>query len=126
MDSNQFYPGKSSTKKVFEWLGFGLSCGGCFLTVLFSIITCSRGGKIFMKKGELKLSLFIIGVIIGALIAVAGLVFSILSIEKGTTIAGISKITMVSLIVACVAVFWAIVPNATICGYNCVVNDLFK
>ena len=124
MDNNQFYP-KSSSKKLFEWLGFGLSCGGCFLTVLFSIITCSRGGKIFRKEGELKLSLFIIGVIIGALIAVAGLVFSILSIERGTKLAQISKITMVSIIVAFVAIFWAIVPNATICGYNCVVNDLF-
>lgn len=126
MDNNQFYPGASSTKKLFQWLGFGLSCGGCFLTVLFSIITCSRGGKIFRKEGELKLSLFIIGVVIGAVLAIAGLVFSILSLERGTRLADMSKITMVSMIVACVAIVWAIIPNATICGYNCVLNDLFK
>ena len=125
MDNNQFYPGKSSTKKLFQWLGFGLSCGGCFLTILFSIITCSRGGKIFRKEGELKLSLFIIGVVIGVLIAIAGLVLSILSLEKGARLADMSKITMVAMIVACVAIIWAIIPNATICGYNCVVNDLF-
>ena len=124
MDNNQFYPAKNSTKELFKWIGLGCSSLGCLLTVIFSIVTCSSGNAkltdAIKKDGDLKMSLAIIGVIIGALIAIAGLVLSILSIEKGTKI---NKIVMISVIVAVVAIIWAIIPNATICGYNCVINN---
>lgn len=124
MDNNQFsVQPSSSTKKILEWVGFGCSCFGCFLTVIFSIVTCARGGKVFMHEAEFRMSKWIIGVILAAIIAIAGAVVSIISIERGTKIREISKITMISLIIAAVAIFWAIVPNATICGYNCVFND---
>ena len=124
MDNNQFYPAKNSTKELFKWIGLGCSSLGCLLTVIFSIVTCSSGNAkltdAIKKDCDLKMSLAIIGVIIGALIAIAGLVLSILSIEKGTKI---NKIVMISVIVAVVAIIWAIIPNATICGYNCVINN---
>ena len=115
-----------SNKKLFEQIGFYCSCAGCFLTILFSIITCSRGGKVFIHDGELGMSKWIIGVILAAIITIAGIVLSILSIEKGTPISEISKMTKIALIVGAVGIFWAIVPNATICGYNCVFNDKMK
>ena len=79
--------------------------------------------RVFFDEGEFGMSKWIIGVIIAAIITIVGLVFSILSIERGTGFANISKITKIALIVAAVGLFWAIVPNATICGYNCVLND---
>lgn len=66
------------------------------------------------------MSLWLIGVIIAALIAIAGLVFTILSLEKGQKL---SKFAMVSIILAAVAIVYAIIPNATICSYNCMLND---
>lgn len=123
MDNNQFYSGRNQTKMLFQWIGFGCSCLGCLLTVIFSIVTCSRGIKVLEHEGEFGMSKWIIGVIIAVIIAVAGLVLSILSIEKGTKI---NKIVMVSVIVAFVAIIWAIIPNTTICSYNCMLNDKLK
>lgn len=123
MDNNQFNPAKNSTKDLFKWIGLGCSSLGCLLTVIFSIVTCSRGNAKLtdaMQDDKLKMSLAIIGVIFGLLIAIAGLVISILSIEKGTKI---NKIVIISVIVAVVAIIWAIIPNATICGYNCMINN---
>lgn len=129
MDNNQFNPVKKSTKELFKWIGLGCSGFGCLLTVIFSIFTCSSGGDKFtdaMKDAftgddfKIKMSLAIIGVVFGLLIAIAGLVLSILSIEKGEKI---NKIVMISVIVAVVAIMWAIIPNATICGYNCMINN---
>ena len=123
MDNNQFYPAKNSTKELFKWIGLGCSSFGCLLTVIFSIFTCSRGSEKLtdaFSDDKLKMSLAIIGVIIGVLIAIAGLVLSILSIEKGEKI---NKIVMISVIVAVVAIVWGIIPNATICGYNCMINN---
>ncbi|MBQ3544976.1 MAG: hypothetical protein IJA34_08335 [Lachnospiraceae bacterium] len=123
MDNNQFNPVKKSTKDIFKWIGLGCSSLGCLLTVIFSIVTCSRGNAKLtdaFSDDKLKMSLTIIGVIFGLLIAIAGLVFSILSIEKGEKI---NKIVMISVIVAVVAIVWGIIPNATICGYNCMINN---
>lgn len=120
MDNNQFYSGQNQTKKIFQWVGFGCSCLGCLLTVIFSIVTCARGGSVLEHKDKFAMSLWIIGVIIAVIISIAGIVLSILSIEKGTKI---NKIVIISLIVAFVAIIWAILPNATICSYNCVLND---
>ncbi len=122
MDNNQFNSQAvtpTSTKKIFELVGLGCSALGCLLTIIFSIVTCSRGGAVFFDEGEFGMSKWIIGVIIAAIIAVAGLVFSILSIEKGKKL---SKFTVIAIIVAAVAIIWAIIPNATICAYNCVLN----
>ena len=113
----------NNNKQMFQWIGFGCSCLGTFLTIIFSIVTCARGGSVFFDEGEFGMSKWIIGVIIAAIITIVGLVFSIVSIERGTGFANISKITKIALIVAAVGLFWAIVPNATICGYNCVLND---
>lgn len=122
MDNNQFNMpevGPMSNKKLFEYIGLGCSALGCLLTVIFSIVTCSRGGAATFGDGEFTMSKWIIGVIIAAIIAVAGLVFSILSIEKGKKL---SKITLIAIAVAAVAIIYAIIPNATICAYNCVLN----
>ena len=123
MDNNQFNQFGSkpmSTKKIFEYAGLGCSGLGCFLTIIFSIITCSRSPKVSMSSDDFKLSNWIIGVIIAVLIAIAGLVLTILSLEKGQQI---SKLDMISIIVAAVAIIWTIIPNATFCGYNCVLNN---
>lgn len=124
MDNNQFNSqagAPASTKKIFEYVGLGCSALGCVLTIIFSIVTCSRGGAATFgsSDGDFTMSKWIIGVIIAAIIAIAGLVFSILSIEKGKKL---SKLTMIALIVAAVAIIYAIIPNATICAYNCVLN----
>lgn len=122
MDNNQFNQFNSqpmSTKKIFEYAGLGCSCLGCLLTVIFSIVTCSRSPKVSINS-DFQMSNWIIGVIIAVIIAIVGLVLSILSMEKGQKM---SKLTMISIIVAAVAIVWAIIPNATLCGYNCVLND---
>lgn len=123
MDNNQFNQTSMpsiSTKKIFEYVGLGCSALGCLLTFIFSIVTCSRGGAVYWDKHKFKMSLWLIGVIISALIAIAGLVFTILSLEKGQKL---SKLAMVSIILAAVAIVYAIIPNATICSYNCMLND---
>ena len=124
MDNNQFNSQSGAPvtgKKLFEYIGMGCSAVGCLLTIIFSIVTCSRGGAAMFGSGdgEFTMSKWIIGVIIAAIIAVVGLVFSILSIEKGKKL---SKITIIAIIVAAVAIIYAIIPNATICAYNCVLN----
>ena len=123
MDNNQFNSQSgisASTKKLLSYIGLGCSSLGCLLTFIFSIVSCSRVGKIIEKKGEFRMSLWIIGVIIAAIIAIAGIVLTILSLEKGQKL---SKIAMISFIVAAVAIIYAIIPNATICSYNCILND---
>lgn len=122
MDNNQFNQAltSDSTKKIFEYVGLGCSALGCLLTFIFSIVTCSRGGAVFFDKHKFKMSLWIIGVIIAVIIAIAGLVLTILSKEKGQKL---SKLAMVSIILAVVAIIYAIIPNATICTYNCMLND---
>lgn len=125
---NQFNPqGSNGNKKIFSMIGLACSCFGFLLTLIFSIVTCSRGyaascekfmgKKIFSFK--LQLSLAIIGVVIGVLIAIAGIVLSILSIEKGTKI---SKIVIVSVAAGAFAIIYALFSNVTICSYNCSVN----
>ena len=123
MDNNQFNQLGSqprSTKKIFELVGFGCSCLGCLLTIIFSIVTCARGPEIALEDGDFKMSLWIIGVIIAVIIAIAGLVLSILSMEKGQKM---SKLNMIAIAVSAVAIIWALIPNATLCGYNCALNN---
>lgn len=124
MDNNQFNSQAgipASMKQLFSYIGLGCSVLGCLLTIIFSIVTCSRGGAATFgsSNGDFTMSKWIIGVIIAAIIAIAGLVLSILSIEKGKKL---SKITVIAIVVAVVAVIYAIIPNATICAYNCVLN----
>lgn len=132
MDNNQFNKfnpqGSNGNKKLFSLIGLICSCAGLVLTILFSIITCSRGyaascTKVYGKKVfsyKLQLSLFIIGVVIAVIIAIVGIVFSILSIEKGTKI---SKVVMISVAAGAFAVIYALFSNATICSYNCSINS---
>lgn len=128
MDNNQFNQFKQASpngkKELFKWIGLGCSGFGFLLTFIFSIVTCSRAGVKFeqaIEEGEkIKVSLAIIGVIIGLLIAIAGVVLSILSIEKGSKI---DKIVMVAIAVGAFAIVYAIFSNATICGYNCSLNS---
>ena len=122
---NQFNPQNSNgTKQLFKWIGLGCSSLGFLLTFIFSIVTCSRGGKKFEsaieEKEKIGMSLAIIGVIIGVIIAIAGIVLSILSIEKGTKL---NKIVMVSIAVGAFALLYAVFTNATICSYNCSLNN---
>lgn len=125
MDNNQFNQTpmtSASTKKIFEYVGLGCSALGCLLTFIFSIVTCSRGGAVYWNKHKFKMSLWLIGVVIAVIIAIAGLVLTILSMEKGQKL---SKLAMISIILAAVAIVYAIIPNATICTYNCMLNDKF-
>lgn len=123
MDNNQFNPmggaGSSSTKKLFEYIGLACSALGCLLVFIFSIITCSRGFAASMDADKITMSKWWIGVLVAAIVAVVGAVLSVLSIEKGKKL---SKFVIISLILAAFAVVYAIIPNATICAYNCVLN----
>lgn len=123
MDNNQFNPmpgaGNSGNKKLFELIGLISSALGCLLVFVFSIVTCSRGFEASIKSDDFKMSKWVIGVIIAAVVAGVGAVFTILSKEKGSKL---SKIAIISLILAAAAIIYAIIPNATICAYNCVLN----
>lgn len=119
------------TKKLLSFIGLGCSCFGFLLTMIFSIVTCSRGDEVVKKSfiktiwsgdykdAKFKMSLFIIGVIFGLLFAIAGIVLSILSMEKHSRM---GAVVLVSLIVGGFAVVYGVMSNATICGYNCVIN----
>lgn len=134
MDNNQFNQfnqsnpqgmAPMSTKKMFEYIGLGCSCLGFLLTFIFTIVTCSRGAEVaksnFSKlKLEFGMSKWIIAVIIAVIIAIVGLVFSVLSKEQG---ANLSKIAMIAIIVAGATIIFAIFTNATICSYNCTMNN---
>lgn len=134
MDNNQFNQFNQSNplggvpmsqKKMFEYIGLGCSCLGFLLTFIFTIVTCSRGAEVAKSnfsrwKFEFGMSKWIIAVIIGVIIAIAGLVFSILSKEQG---ANLSKISMIAILVACATIIFAIFTNATICSYNCTMNN---
>ena len=58
MDNNQFNPVKKSTKDIFKWIGLGCPSLGCLLTVIFSIVTCSRGNAkltdAFSDEGSIR------------------------------------------------------------------------
>lgn len=134
MDNNQFNQFNQSNpkgtapmpaKKMFEYIGLGCSCLGFLLTFIFTIVTCSRGAEVVKDnmskfKMEFGMSKWVIGVVIAVMIAIAGLVLSILSKEKG---ANLSKISMIAVIVASAAIVFAIFTNATICSYNCTMNN---
>lgn len=127
MDNNQFNQFKpvspNGNKELFKWIGLGCSGFGFLLIFIFSVVTCIRGGvKIedIQEDGKIHMSLAVIGVIIGVLIVITGIVFSILSIEKGATV---SKIVIVSVAVGAFALLYAVFSNATICSYNCSLNN---
>ena len=110
-------------KKLFSLIGLICSGVGCFLTVLFSIITCSRGYKamkISFSGIDFKMSNWVIGVVIAVIIAIVGVVFSILSWDRSMPM---EKMTKIAVIVGCVAIVYGIVTNATICSYNCSLNS---
>ncbi len=130
MDSNIFNQnGPMTTKKLFELIGFGCACLGCLLTFIFNIVTCAQSPDATIasiKKGgdSYTMSLWIIGVIIAAIIAVAGGVLAFLSKEEGQKL---GMLAMIAIIVAGVTIVFAIIPNATICAYNCAwTNASFK
>lgn len=122
MDNNFMnQKGPMSTKKLFEIIGLGCAALGCLLTFIFNIVTCSRSPKASMdSKDGFSISLWVIGVVIAAIIAVAGAVLAILSKEKGEKL---GMMAMIAIIVAGVALVFAIIPNATICAYNCALTD---
>lgn len=124
MDNNQFFTNpQNSNKKIFQWIGLGCSCGGFLLTIIFSIITCARGFKASTANVSadkfLSMSHWIWGVVAAIIVTIVGLVFTILSIEKGQKLA---KITLVSLAVAVCAIAYGVITNATICTYGCTYN----
>lgn len=127
MDNNQFVPQKNN-KKIFSIVGLVCSCVGLLLTILFSIITCSRGYDASCKKlygqkvfsYKLHMSLWVIGVIIAVIIAIVGIVLSILSIEKGSKL---SKMVIISIVAGAFAIVYAMFTNVTICSYNCSLNS---
>lgn len=137
MDNNQFNQFNQSNpqtgapmpkNQLFEYIGLGCSCLGALLTVIFSIVTCSRSAVVAEEnlskfKMEFGMSLWVIGVVIAGLITVAGIVFTILAKEKG---ANLSKLGTIALLVAVAAIIFAIFTNATICSYNCAMNNEFE
>lgn len=125
MDSNLFkQDGPMSTKKMFEFLGLGCACLGCLLTFIFNIVTCARSPKASIESGDgFTMSLWIIGVIIAAIIAVAGGILAFLSKEEGQKL---GMLAVIAIIVSGVALVFAIIPNATICAYNCALTDEFE
>lgn len=134
MDNNQFNQfnqgnplggAPMSQKKMFEYIGLGCSCLGFLLTFVFTIVTCSRGAEVARSnfsrfKLEFGMSKWVFAVVFGVLVAIAGLVFSILSKEQG---ANLSKMSMIAVLVACVTIIFAIFTNVTICSYNCTMNN---
>lgn len=123
---NQSNPqsGSISTKKLLEYIGAGCSFLGAVISIICSIITCSRGAAASEDRATMKHSLVMsrvwIGVLVGILICIAGIVLLILSKEKE---AQLSKLALIALIVAVVVVVYAILVHVTICSYNCSIND---
>lgn len=128
MDNNMFNQnGPMSNKKLFEIIGFGCACLGCLLTFIFNIVTCARSPKATIdsiKDGgdSYTMSLWIIGVILAAIIAVAGAVLAFLSKEQGQKL---GMLATIAIIVAGVTLVFAIIPNVTICSYNCALTSEF-
>lgn len=122
---NPLGKGGFADKKLFELIALGCSCLGCLLSFIFTIVTCSRGPKASFSKNSdgYTMSLWIIGVIIAAIIAIAGIVFAILSKEKEQKL---GMMAMIAIAVSAVALIFAIIPNVTICSYNCCLNDEIK
>lgn len=128
MDSNLFNTnGPMSTKKMFEYIGFGCACLGCLLTFIFNIVTCARSPKASIESMKsldgFTISLWVIGVILAAILAVAGGIIAFLSKEQGQKL---GMVAIIAIIVAGVALIFAILPNATICAYNCALTDEFE
>ncbi|MCI8670358.1 MAG: hypothetical protein HFI34_12715 [Lachnospiraceae bacterium] len=125
MDSNLFNTnGPISAKKMFEYIGLGCACLGCFLTFVFNIVTCARSPKASIESGDgFTMSLWIIGVVISAILAVAGGIIAFLSKEQGQKL---GMLAVIAIIVSGVALVFAIIPNATICAYNCALTDEFE
>ena len=103
-------------KNILDYVGLGCSSLGLLMVFIFNIITCSRGDEVLKDDFKFGMSLWIIAVIFGAIIAVAG---GVLSFLAAGSVRNLSMIGKISIIVAAVALFLAIVPNVTICSYNC-------
>jgi undecaprenyl pyrophosphate phosphatase UppP len=125
MDGNLFNGnGPMSTKKMFEIIGLACACLGCLLTFVFNIVTCARSPKASIESGDgFTLSLWVIGVIIAAILAVAGGIIAFLSKEQGQKL---GMMAIIAIIVSGIALVFAIIPNATICAYNCALTDEFE
>lgn len=145
--NNQFNPsmGRPSggSNGILKWIGLGCSAFGTLLTVIFTIITCSRGyaasafGKMYSSKRSIQkagqkmaednkilgLSLFWIGALIGMIIAIVGLVLTILSKEKG---AQLDKLAMVGVAVAAAGILYGLISISTMCSYGCSYNCSYE
>ncbi|MBQ3665716.1 MAG: hypothetical protein II919_06390 [Lachnospiraceae bacterium] len=117
----------SSNKKTFALIGLICSCAGAFLTLIFSIVTCARGREASKDSASLKkmltMSNWIWGVVVALIITIVGVVFLILSIERG---AQMSKMTMIAILVGCFAILYGVVTNVTICSYNSCFNSKYE
>ena len=117
----------NNNKKTFALVGLICSSVGALLTFIFSIVTCARG-QAASKSGAsvsklLVMSNWIWGVVVALIITIVGIVFAILSIERGTQL---NKLTLVAIIVASVAILFGVFTNVTICAYNCSINSKYE
>ncbi|SEQ02767.1 hypothetical protein SAMN02910289_01133 [Lachnospiraceae bacterium RM5] len=111
-------------KKLLGYIGLGCNALATILALIFSSVTCSRSaGSAFRDidadDAKFKLSLACIVCFIAAAIAVAGLVLTILSAEKGQALGVVATI---SLCLGIFALFYSIVPVITSCSYGCILT----
>lgn len=122
MDNNfKFNAGNGGQKNPMELIGLACAAGGCALVFLFNIITCWRSATVSFEKHDFQMSWAIIGVIIGAIVAIAGAVLSFLA---AGSIRNLGMIGKIAIIVAAAALVFAFFPNVTICAYNCTLDNL--
>lgn len=109
-------PKQPSNTNMMALIALACSAFGAFMAILGATLTCScSAGKSFEKGSEgYSLSAVFIVAILGAIIAIAGVVLGIVASKQGET-----KLSMVAIILGIFATMYALIPTFTICGYNC-------
>lgn len=116
-------PKQPSNINVMELVAIICSAVGLFMSVIGTLLYCSCSASASFETGSegYTNSAVMIVAILGALIAIGGVVCAILAIKKNGEKK--SKMSYIAAAVGVFAILYGIIPTLTICGYNCSLNN---
>lgn len=114
-------------KKLFGMIGLGCASAGFLLSFIMTFVACNLSAEKITDSSKFSGSYAFIGVLIGAIIAIAGGVFAFLSREAGTGVwNGFDLFALISFALVVVTLIFTTFPHITICAYNNAIEDSMK
>lgn len=103
---------------VMELVALACAAVALIMTVLGSTLYCACSASKMVEEGTHSNSAVMVVAILGAIVAVVGIVFAVMALKKDG-----GKLSYVAMVVALFAFLYGIIPTITICGYNCSLNS---